>query len=116
MLTEVAGEPGRWRQQSILHGEQWDADALCECGRDYVVETLAAENAVLVIEEIGFLTEGMASVCVALAGSTTRQLLRTQARGIPRHGVVQHTKVWRKHRRTVTDSHGLDARLNCPRC
>ena len=33
----------------------WDADALRDIVRDYVVETLAADDAVLVIDETGFL-------------------------------------------------------------
>jgi len=40
MRAEAAGDPGRWRQQAILGRGRWDADALRDIARDYVVETL----------------------------------------------------------------------------
>ena len=61
MRAEVAGDPGPWRQQAILGRGRWDADALCELVRDYALETLADEDAVLVIDETGFLKQGKAS-------------------------------------------------------
>jgi SRSO17 transposase len=41
MRAEAAGDPGPWRQQALLGRAQWDADALRDVVRDYVVETLA---------------------------------------------------------------------------
>ena len=38
MRAEAAGDPGPWRQQAILGRGQWDADALRDIVRDYVVE------------------------------------------------------------------------------
>src|ERR1051325_9266594 len=61
MRAEAAGDPGPWRQQAILGRSRWDADALRDVVRDYVVETLAAPDAVLVIDETGFLKQGNAS-------------------------------------------------------
>src|SRR3954452_17123860 len=61
MRAEAAGDPGPWRQQAILGRSRWDADALRDGGRDYVVEPLAAPDAVLVIDETGFLKQGNAS-------------------------------------------------------
>jgi len=61
MRAEAAGDPGPWRQQAILGRGDWDADALRDLMRDYVVETLAADDAVLVIDETGFLKQGLAS-------------------------------------------------------
>src|ERR1700735_4791389 len=61
MRAEAAGDPGPWRQQAILGRGRWDADALRDIVRDYVVETLAAEDAVLMIDETGFLKQGRAS-------------------------------------------------------
>ena len=61
MRAEAAGDPGPWRQQAILGRGRWDADALRDIVRDYVVETLAADDAVLVIDETGFLKQGRAS-------------------------------------------------------
>src|ERR687884_173697 len=61
MRAEAAGDPGPWRQQALLGRAQWDADALRDVVRDYVVETLAAPDAVLVVDETGFLKQGKAS-------------------------------------------------------
>ena len=65
MRAEAAGDPGPWRQQAILGRGRWDADALRDIVRDYVVETLADADAVLVIDETGFLKQGRASCGVA---------------------------------------------------
>src|SRR5918994_5110346 len=61
MRAEAAGDPGPWRQQAVLGRSRWDADALRDLVREYVVETLAAPDAVLVIDEAGFLKQGEAS-------------------------------------------------------
>jgi SRSO17 transposase len=61
MRAEAAGDPGPWRQQAVLGRSRWDADALRDLVRDYAVETLAAPDAVLVIDETGFLKQGKAS-------------------------------------------------------
>ena len=50
MRAEAAGDPGPWRQQAILGRARWDADALRDVVRDYVVEQLAADDAVVVID------------------------------------------------------------------
>jgi SRSO17 transposase len=65
MRAEAAGDPGPWRQQAILGRGRWDADALRDIVRDYVVEMLGAEDGVLVIDETGFLKQGKASCGVA---------------------------------------------------
>jgi SRSO17 transposase len=65
MRAEAAGDPGPWRQQAVLGRSAWDADALRDVVRDYVVETLASPAAVLVIDETGFLKQGRASCGVA---------------------------------------------------
>src|SRR3954465_11703715 len=61
MRAEAAGDPGPWRQQAILGRTHWDAEALRDVVRDHVVETLADPDAVLVIDETGFLKQGKAS-------------------------------------------------------
>src|ERR687889_2910359 len=61
MRAEAAGDPGPWRQQALLGRAQWDADALRDVVRDYVLETLAAPDAVLVVDKTGFLKQGKAS-------------------------------------------------------
>ncbi len=65
MRAEAAGNPGPWRQQTVLGRGRWDADALRDVVRDYALETLADPQAVLVIDETGFLKQGKASCGVA---------------------------------------------------
>jgi SRSO17 transposase len=65
MRAAAAGDPGPWRQQAILGRGRWDADALRDIVREYVVETLAEPDAVLVVDETGFLKQGKASCGVA---------------------------------------------------
>src|SRR5512144_834691 len=62
MRAEAAGDAGPWRRQAVLGRGRWDAAALPhDLVRDYAVETLAAPDAVLVIDESGFLKQGKAS-------------------------------------------------------
>jgi len=65
MRAEAAGDPGPWRQQAILGRGRWDADGLRDIVRDYVVENLATDDAVLVVDETGFLKQGKTSCGVA---------------------------------------------------
>ena len=65
MRAEAAGDPGPWRQQAILGRGRWDADALRDIVREYALEHLAADDAVLVVDETGFLKQGKASCGVA---------------------------------------------------
>jgi SRSO17 transposase len=65
MRAEAAGDPGPWRQQAILGRGCWDADGLRDLVRDYALETLSDNDAVLVIDETGFLKQGKASCGVA---------------------------------------------------
>jgi SRSO17 transposase len=61
MRAEAAGDPGPWRQQAVLGRSRWDAEALRDLVRDYGLETLAAPDAVLVLDETGFLKQGTSS-------------------------------------------------------
>ena len=65
MRAEAAGDPGPWRQQALLDRSRWEADALRDLVREYALETLAEPEAVLVIDETGFLKQGQASCGVA---------------------------------------------------
>src|ERR671933_1003422 len=65
MRAEAAGDPGPWRQQALLGRARWDADALRDLVCDDVVETLAEPEAVLVVDETGFLKQGHSSCGVA---------------------------------------------------
>ena len=63
--AESAGDSGPWRRQAILGRGRWEADALRDVVREYALETLADEDAVLVVDETGFLKQGKASCGVA---------------------------------------------------
>ena len=91
MRAEAAGDRGPWRQQAILGRGRWDAEALRDVVRDYVVETLADADAVLVIDETGFLKQGRASCGVARqytgsAGKITNCQIGVFAAYASRHG------------------------------
>jgi len=63
-LAEQAGEPTPTGMQRVLSGSHWDADAVRHDLRAYVVEHLGDPDAVLVIDETGFLKKGTKSVGV----------------------------------------------------
>lgn len=63
-LAERAGEARPYGMQRLLAGAKWDADAVRDDLRAYVVEHLADPRAVLVIDETGFLKQGPKSVGV----------------------------------------------------
>ena len=91
MRAEAAGDPGPWRQQAMLGRPRWDADALRDMVREYVLETLADKEAVLVIDETGFLKQGKASCGVARqytgsAGKITNCQIGVFASYVSRHG------------------------------
>src|SRR6202167_4568748 len=91
MRAEAAGDPGPWRQQAILGRGRWDADALRDIVRDYALETLADPEAVLVLDETGFLKQGKASCGVARkytgsAGKITNCQIGVFATYVSRHG------------------------------
>ncbi len=93
MRAEAAGDPGPWRQQAILGRGRWEADALRDMVRDYPLETLADPDAVLVIDETGFLKQGRASCGVGRqytgsAGKITNCQIGVFAAYVSRHGHV----------------------------
>ena len=91
MRAEAAGDPGPWRQQAVLGRSHWDAEALVDIVRDYVVENLGDPDAVLVIDETGFLKQGKASCGVGRqyagsAGKITNCQIGVFAAYVSRHG------------------------------
>jgi SRSO17 transposase len=91
MRAEAAGDPGPWRQQAILGRGRWDADALRDLVRDYALDHLADEAAVLVLDETGFLKQGKASCGVSRqytgsAGKITNCQIGVFAAYVSRHG------------------------------
>src|ERR1700693_4747205 len=91
MRAEAAGDPGPWRQQAVLGRGRWDADALRDVVRDYVMENLTDQDAVLVGDETGFLKQGKASCGVARqytgsAGKITNCQIGVFCAYVSRHG------------------------------
>ena len=91
MRAEAAGDPGPWRQQAILGRGRWEADGLRDLVREYALDTLADEEAVLVIDETGFLKQGKASCGVARqytgsAGKITNCQFGVFVAYVSRHG------------------------------
>jgi SRSO17 transposase len=63
-LAEVAGNSTPYGIQHLLGRASWDADALREDLREYVIEHLAGEESVLIVDETGFIKKGENSVGV----------------------------------------------------
>src|SRR3712207_4177129 len=57
-LAEVAGDAKPYGLQHLLGRANWDADELRDDLREYVLERLGDEKAVLVVDETGFLKKG----------------------------------------------------------
>lgn len=70
-LAERAGEAIPDGMQRLLAYADWDADAVRDDVRDYVVEHLGDPDAVLVVDETGFLKKGTKSAGVARQYSGT---------------------------------------------
>jgi SRSO17 transposase len=119
MRAEAAGDPGPWRQQAILGRGHWDAEALCDIVRDYALEPLADEAAVLVIDETGFLKQGKASCGVARqytgsAGKITNCQIGVFASYVSHHGhafidrALYLPKAWMEDPERMTAAHVPD--------
>jgi SRSO17 transposase len=63
-LAEHLGESGPQGVQRLLNGADWDADAVRDDLRAYVVEHLGEPDGVLIVDETGFLKKGTKSVGV----------------------------------------------------
>ena len=116
MRAEAAGDPGPWRQQALLGRAQWEADALRDVVRDYVVATLADPDAVLVVDETGFLKQGRASCGVGRqytgsAGKITNCQIGVFAAYVSRHGhafidrALYLPKAWTDDRTRMAAAH-----------
>jgi len=120
MRAEAAGDRGPWRQQAILGRGRWDADALRDIVRDYGLETLADRDAVVVIDETGFLKQGKASCGVARqytgsAGKITNCQIGVFAAYVSQHGhalidrALYLPKVWADDRTRRLAAHVPEA-------
>ena len=63
-LAEVAGNSTPYGIQHLLGRASWDADALREDLREYVIEHLADDESALIVDETGFIKKGDKSVGV----------------------------------------------------
>jgi SRSO17 transposase len=70
-LAEHVGDVRPWRTQRLLSHVQWDEEAARDLCRAYVVETLADREAVLIVDETGFVKKGTKSAGVARQYSGT---------------------------------------------
>ena len=70
-LAEHLGDARPWRTQRLLSHVQWDEAAARDLCRAYVVEALADREAVLIVDETGFLKKGTKSAGVARQYSGT---------------------------------------------
>lgn len=64
-LAEAIGDARPWRTQRVLSHVLWDEGAARDLCRDYAIERLGAEDAVLVVDETGFVKKGGHSAGVA---------------------------------------------------
>jgi SRSO17 transposase len=63
-LAEVVGNSTPYGIQHLLGRASWDADAVRDDLREYVIEHLAGEESVLIVDETGFIKKGEGSVGV----------------------------------------------------
>ncbi len=70
-LAEAAGEQTPYGMQRLVASASWDADQVRDDLRGYVVEHLGSPEAVLVVDETGFLKKGKKSAGVARQYSGT---------------------------------------------
>ena len=70
-LAEYAGDATPFGMQRLLARCRWDEDGVRDDLREYVVEHLGDEQAVLVVDELGFLKQGKKSVGVQRQYSKT---------------------------------------------
>ncbi|MFD9522157.1 IS701 family transposase [Streptomyces sp. NPDC059979] len=63
-LAEEAGHAGPDRIHRLLNRIDWDSDEVLDDVRDYVVEHLGDPNAVLIVDDTGFLKKGVRSAGV----------------------------------------------------
>jgi SRSO17 transposase len=81
-LAERAGDRSPDAMQRLLNHAEWDADKVRDDLRDYVIEHLGDQRAVLVIDETGFLKKGTKSAGVARQYSGTAGRIENSQVGV----------------------------------
>ena len=81
-LAEIMHESGPQGMQRLLNSARWDADAVRDELRTYVVEQLGHPDGVLVLDETGFLKKGTHSAGVARQYSGTAGRIENQQIGV----------------------------------
>jgi SRSO17 transposase len=81
-LAERAGEAAPDGMQRLLATADWDADAVRDDVREYVVEHLGDPDGVLVVDETGFLKKGTKSAGVARQYSGTAGRIENSQIGV----------------------------------
>ncbi len=81
-MAEQIGELTPDGIQRLLHAADWDADAVRDELRTFVVEQLGDPNGVLIVDETGFLKKGTKSAGVARQYSGTAGRRENQQIGV----------------------------------
>jgi SRSO17 transposase len=81
-LAEYLAEPGPQGVQRLLNAADWDADAVRDDLRAYVIAHLGEESGVLLVDETGFLKKGTKSAGVARQYSGTAGRRENQQIGV----------------------------------
>jgi len=81
-MAESEGEMTPDGMQRVLNGSVWDADAVRDAVREWVVETIGDEQAVMVVDETGFLKKGTHSAGVKRQYSGTAGRIENSQVGV----------------------------------
>ena len=81
-LAEWMEEAAPYRVQHLLDRARWDADAARDKLRNYVLEELSGPDAVLIVDETGFVKKGRHSVAVKRQYSGTAGRIENSQVGV----------------------------------
>src|ERR1035437_2679232 len=81
-LAEWMGESAPYAVQHLLDRACWDADQARDLGRSYAIDELGSEDAVLIVDETGFLKKGSHSAGVKRQYSGTAGRIENSQVGV----------------------------------
>src|ERR1039458_9591814 len=81
-MAEWMGEASPYAMQHLLDRASWDADAARDRVREYVVEELGSPDAVLIVDETGFVKKGLHSAGVKRQYSGTAGRIENSQVGV----------------------------------